>query len=107
MPEILVQFPPESMPWDTDDLVELWGRLESWVNETLAAGDLGRSINIDFSSELTAWADVKDADRAVERLVAALDGSGLPPGAVIAEQQSDEYHVRYPPERAGQLLDAF
>ena len=103
MAEILVQFPPESMPWETKDLVALWARLESWVNETLAAQDLGRCVNVDFSSELSAWAEVADTDRAVEALIAALKGSGLPSGALIGVEQADGYDIRYPPERAGEL----
>ena len=107
MAEILIQIPPESLPWETTELDALWSRLEAWIDETLEENGLGRCVNVDFSSELSAWAQVADDERALAALTAALPRSGLPATTVLAERRADGYAIRWPPERASEHLDPF
>jgi hypothetical protein len=102
--DVFVQFPPEALPHDADDVDELWTKLETWVQETLEPVGVGK-VTIDLASELTAVAEVGDAERAVTVLSDRIGGSGLPEGAVIAVRREPTVTVQWPPERRGERLE--
>jgi hypothetical protein len=105
---VLVQIPPEALPYEHDDVMAVWDRLEGWVNETL--GDACSNTGVDFSSEMTAMTDVEDPSAAVRALVEALPSSGLPSPVRIAVREGDDASerdvIKWPGEEAGGDLPA-
>ncbi len=103
---LLVAWPPDALPYESDDVEVLWDRVELLVDEELGWTGLGRCTGVDFSSELVAMAVAVDAGLAVGVLAAALSAAAdLPAGAVIAVRSADGRDViRWPAERAGEEL---
>ena len=103
---VLVQLPPEALPYESADVEALWDRLESWVDETL--GDACANTAVDFSSEMTAMTDVEDASAAVRALIEALPSSGLPSPVRIAvregEDEDERDVIHWPADEAGDEL---
>lgn len=102
--DVYVQIPPEALPYDTDDVDELWTKLETWVQETLEPVGVGK-VTIDLASELTAVAEVADAEQAVAVLSDRIGSSGMPQCAVIAVRREPTVTVQWPPERRGERLE--